>query len=83
VVFKCASDVGAAYKYETQNSLFGQANVKFRLKQVCQPKEERSVQSLRYSFSPAEDIYSVRFDRDLQHGHMRYDSDAYDVSAMG
>lgn len=40
VVFKCASDAGAAYKYATRNSLFGQANVKFRLKQVPQPKEE-------------------------------------------
>lgn len=43
VVFKCASDAGAAYKYATRNSLFGQANVKFRLKQVCQPKEETVV----------------------------------------
>lgn len=43
VVFKCASDAGAAYKYATRNSLFGQANVKFRLKQVSQPKEETVV----------------------------------------
>lgn len=43
VVFKCASDAGAAYKYATRNSLFGQANVKFRLKPVCQPKEETVV----------------------------------------
>ena len=48
-----------------------------------QAVEERSVQSLRYSFPPAEDIYSGRFDRDLQHGNMRYDSYAYDVSSMG
>ena len=48
-----------------------------------QAVEERSIQSLRYSFPPAEDIYSGHFDRDLQHGHMRYDSYAYDVSVMG
>lgn len=48
-----------------------------------QAVEERFVQSLRYSFPPAEDIYSGRFDRDLQRGHMRYDPYAYDVSVMG
>ncbi|KAH9295399.1 hypothetical protein KI387_038987 [Taxus chinensis] len=40
VVFKSMSDAEAAFKYATKNSLFGQANVKFKLKQMFHPKEE-------------------------------------------
>ncbi|XP_057835131.1 PWWP domain-containing protein 1 isoform X1 [Cryptomeria japonica] len=40
VVFKCTSDAEAAYKYAMKNSLFGQANVKFKLKQMIHPTKE-------------------------------------------
>lgn len=43
VVFKHRSDGETAYKYATENNLFGQADVKFWLKQIYQPKKETSV----------------------------------------
>ncbi|GLJ46067.1 hypothetical protein SUGI_0970500 [Cryptomeria japonica] len=43
VVFKHSSDAETAYKYATENNLFGQADVNFWLKQNLQPKKETSV----------------------------------------
>eukprot|EP01018_Ginkgo_biloba_P017898 Gb_18977 [translate_table: standard] len=40
VVFKHSSDAETAYKYATENSLFGQADVSFRLKRLFQSKKE-------------------------------------------
>lgn len=40
VVFKHSSDAETAYEYATENSLFGQADVSYRLKQIFQPKNE-------------------------------------------
>ncbi|KAH9328493.1 hypothetical protein KI387_000601 [Taxus chinensis] len=43
VVFKHSSDAETAYTYATENCLFGQADVSFRLKQISQPKKEISI----------------------------------------
>lgn len=43
VVFKHSSDAETAYDYATENSLFGQPDVSFRLKQIFQPKNEAPV----------------------------------------
>lgn len=43
VVFKHSSDAETAYDYATENSLFGHADISFRLKQIFQPKNEAPV----------------------------------------
>lgn len=61
VVFKHSSDAETAYEYATENSLFGQADVSFRLKQIFQPKNEASVlqsktESLKLSRIQSEEV---------------------------
>lgn len=43
----------------------------------------RPVQSRRHSFPPAEDTYSGRLDRELEHSRIRHDSYEYDVISHG
>lgn len=63
VVFKHSSDAETAYDYATENSLFGQADVGFRLKQIFQPKNEAPVlqsktETLKLSRIQSEEVSS-------------------------
>ena len=73
-------EASAPVRIELFNQCFYRIStgIKINISIVLSDKDPLCVQVESHKY-----IYSGRFDRDLQHGHMRYDSYAYDVLAMG